>query len=135
MKFKLFNMNQVASDTDIENLLHKVQQDETVNTISSADEVIYLANSILSTIFRVVPERFERGAYAYITKGNGTKHKFGDQGTRIGIVVANGYYDLTISREQVDDSNRVKIGLSQSVKRQIEKEIIDKYKFNNGVEF
>ena len=51
MKFKLFNMDQVASDTDIENLLHKVQQGETVNTISSADEVIYLANSILNPIF------------------------------------------------------------------------------------
>lgn len=135
MKFKSFDMDQIASDAEIESLLQKVQQGETANTISSVNETLMKADYLISIISRVVPQRFERGTYAYITKGDGAKHKFGDQGTRIMVVVASDYYDLTISREQTDDSPRVRIGLDQNVKRQIEKEIIDKYKFNNGVEF
>ena len=135
MKYKTLSMHEIASDAEIESLLEKVQEGETANTIRDADEVEYLADMVLCTIFRVVPDRLERGTYAYITKGDGTKHKFGDQGTRIGIVGASDYYDLTISREQVGDSGRVKLGLDQNVKRQIEKEIIGNYKRNNGVEF
>lgn len=135
MKFKLLDGSQVASKTEIENLLQKVQQGETVNTINDTNEAVYIANILLSNIIKVVPLRLQRGTCAYYTKGDGTKHKFNEQGTRIGIFVANNYYDLTISREQVDDSNRVKIVLDQNVKRQIEKEIINAYKRNNGVEF
>ena len=135
MKFKLFNLEQVARDGEVENLLQDVQQGETDNTIDSANDVIMIANLLISKLNQIVPKRFKRGTYAYFTKGDGPEHKLSDRGTRIGVVVANGYYDLEISREQLDDSPRIKIGLDQNAKRQIEKEIIDIYKNRNDVEF
>lgn len=134
MKFKSFSTEQIASAADIENLLQKVQQGETENTLESAEAVIMIAEMLIGRINQIVPLRLAKGTYAYITKGDGTGH-FNDWGTRIGIVVANGYYDLTISRETIDSSARVKIGLDQNVRRQIEKEIIEAYKRNQGVEF
>ena len=135
MKFKSFSMEQICKNGEIENALQDVQQGETENTINSANEAIMIANMLISRINQIVPMCFARGTYAYTTTGDGTEHKFNDWGTRIGIVVANGYYDLTISREQVDDSPRVKIGLNQNLKRQIEKEIIENYECQSGVEF
>lgn len=135
MKFKSFSMEQIAKNGEIENLLQDVQQGETDNTIDSANEAIMIANLLISRINQIVPMHKARGVYAYETKGDGTKHLFNDKGTRIGIVVANGYYDMTISREQIDELNRVKIGLDQNLKRQIEKEIIADYERQSGVKF
>lgn len=126
---------QLTSVAEIEKLLEEVQQGETENTINSANEAITAANYLISVIVRIVPLRFGKGTYAYETKGDGEKHKFNEKGTRIGIVVADDCYKMTISREQIDDSYRVKIGLDQNAKRQIEKEIINAYKRSNGVEF
>ena len=126
---------QLTSDREIERLLKEVEQGETENTINSVNEVTMTAGMLISIINQVVPQRFEKGTYAYVTKGDGKEHKFGEKGTRIGIVSTNDCYKMTISREAIDDSSRVKLGLDQNVKRLIEKKIIDKYKFNRGVEF
>lgn len=125
---------QLTSDAEIEKILQEVQKGETVNTLKGY-EAIMMANYLISLINQVVPERFEQGTYAYQTKGDGEKHKANEKGTRIGIVSAADCYKMTISRESVDDSNEVKIGLDPNAKRQIEKEIINAYKRNYNVKF
>lgn len=136
MKFKSFSMEQLCKNGEIENLLQDVQQGETENTINSVNEAVMIANLLISRIAQIVPMSKAQGVYAYATKGDGTEHKFNEQGTRIGIVVSD-CYELTISREQIDDSRNgnVKIGLNQNLKRQIEKEIITAYKRQSGVDF
>lgn len=135
IKFKTLSCSeQLTSDAEIEKMLQEAQQGETDNTIKGY-EAIMEANYLINLIGRVVPERFMQGAYAYRTEGDGKKHNVNEQGTRIGIVVTDDYYKMTISRGPVDDSNDVKIGLDQNAKYQIEKEIVAKYERRNGVKF
>lgn len=125
---------QLTSNSEIERLLKEVQQGETVNTIKGY-EAIMEANYLISLIALIVPQRFMQGVYAYRTEGDGKEHNVNEQGTRIGIVVTDDCYKMTISREPVDDSNEVKIGLDQNAKYQIEKEIVASYERQNGVKF